>query len=66
MEEKFVFTSFEQLPLVLTVVDLTTVLGIGRNAAYELVRSGKIKAVRIGNTYRIPRQELCRFLEHAA
>ena len=36
------------------VDDLMEVLSIGRNTAYELIRSGKIHSVRIGTNYRIP------------
>lgn len=57
-----VCSNIEQLPLVLRVDDLMPVLKIGRNAAYALVRSGQLKALRIGNSYRIPRNELVRFL----
>lgn len=59
-------SSIEQLPLVLRVNDLMPVLKIGRNAAYELVRSGQINSIRIGNSYRIPRHELIRFLGESA
>ena len=55
-------TDADSLPLVLRVDDLMLVLKIGRNAAYALVRSGQIKSLRIGNSYRIPRYELLRFL----
>ena len=58
--------NIEQLPLVLRVNDLMTVLGIGRNSAYTLIRSGQLKAIRIGNSYRVPRSELLRFLGEAA
>ncbi len=40
---------------VIRVEDLTHILSISRNTAYELVRSGKIHSVKIGRTYRIPR-----------
>ena len=56
----------EQLPMVLRVDELMPVLKIGRNAAYALVRSGQIKALRIGNSYRISRSELLRFLGEPA
>ena len=56
----------EQLPMVLRVDELMPVLKIGRNAAYALVRSGQIKALRIGNSYRIPRSELLLFLGEPA
>ena len=54
MNKNDISTSREQLPMVLRVDELMPVLKIGRNAAYDLVRSGKIKALRIGNSYRIP------------
>ena len=59
-------SNIEQLPLVLRVAELMPVLKIGRNAAYALVRSGQIKAIRVGNSYRIPRSELLRFLGESA
>lgn len=57
-----VYSNIEQLPLVLRIDELMPVLKVGRNAAYALVRSGQIKALRIGSSYRIPRSELLRFL----
>mgnify|MGYP000481173634 FL=1 len=66
MNKNDISTSREQLPMVLRVDELMPVLKIGRNAAYDLVRSGKIKALRIGNSYRIPRSELLRFLGESA
>lgn len=50
------------LPLVLRVEDLTQILSIGRNTAYELVRSGKIKSIRIGRSYRITRDSIAEYL----
>lgn len=51
-----------ELPLVLRVEDLTQILSIGRNTAYELVRSGKIKSIRIGRNYRITRDSIAEYL----
>ena len=48
------YHSFEELPLTLRVEDLMPILGIGRNTAYELVRSGKIRSIRVGGQLRIP------------
>lgn len=53
---------FEQLPPVLRVQDLMQVLSIGRNTAYELVRSGQIRSIRIGRSIRIPRDALAEYL----
>lgn len=50
------------LPLVMTIDDLMKILGIGRNSAYALVRSGQIKAIHIGRKIRIARHELLRYL----
>ena len=54
--------SVEELPLVLRVEDLSRALGIGRNSAYELVRSGKIRSIRIGKQLRIPKDALIKYL----
>ena len=56
------YYSIEQLPLVLRVEDLMPILGIGRNSAYERVRSGQIRSLRIGNQIRIPREAVAEFL----
>lgn len=58
------YYSFEELPLTLRVEDLMPILGIRRNTAYELVRSGKIRSIRIGRQLRIPKDALveCIFL----
>ena len=50
------------LPLVLKVEDLMPILVIGRNMAYELVRSGQIYSVRVGRSYRIPVNALEEYL----
>ncbi len=58
------YRSFDDLPITLRVEDLMPILGIGRNTAYELVRSGKIKSIRIGRKIRIPKVEVLAFLNH--
>lgn len=60
MENKY--CSFDELPLTLRVEDLMPILGIGRNTAYELVRSGKIRSIRIGKQLRIPKDALIKYL----
>ena len=60
MENKY--RSFDDLPLALRVEDLMPVLGISRNTAYELVRSGKIRSVRIGRQIRVPKSAVSEFL----
>ena len=56
------YYSFDELPLTLRVEDLMPILGIGRNTAYELVRSKQIYSVKIGRQLRIPKQALIDYL----
>jgi len=60
MENKY--RSFDELPLALRVEDLMPILGIGRNMAYELVRSGQIRSIRIGRQLRIPKEAVQEYL----
>ena len=52
----------EAIPLVLRVEDLMPILQIGRSAAYTLVRSGQIHSIRVGRSYRIPREAVLNYL----
>ena len=60
MENKY--RDLHDLPMTLRGEDLMPILGIGRNTAYELIRSGQIRSVRIGRQIRIPRDALLEFL----
>ena len=60
MENKY--RDLHDLLMTLRVEDLIPLLGIGRNTAYELIRSGQIRSVRIGRQIRIPREALLEFL----
>ena len=59
------YRSFDDLPLTLRVEDLMPILDIGRNTAYELVRSGQVRSVRIGRQLRVPKQALIDYLSDA-
>ena len=59
---KLEYHSFDDLPLTLKVEDLMPILGIGRNTAYELVRAGQIRSIRIGRQLRIPKEAVQEFL----
>lgn len=60
MENKY--CNLQDLPMTLRVEELMPILGIGRNTAYELIRIGQIRSVRIGRQIRIPRDALLEFL----
>lgn len=57
--------NYSNLPLVLSVPELASVLHIGRNAAYDLVNTGKIRSIRIGKNIRIPQSALLDYLNSA-
>ncbi len=59
-------TNFNELPLALTVLEAGQVLRVGRNVAYELVRSGQLRSVRVGKNIRIPRDALAEYLKLAS
>ena len=62
MSEATKINELNDLPLTIRVVDLMPILRIGRNTAYELVRSGKIKSIKVGHQLRIPRRALAEFM----
>lgn len=62
MENKY--RSLDDLPVTLRVEKLMPILGIGRNIAYELVRSGRLRSIRVGRQVRIPKNALIEFLEN--
>lgn len=47
----------------MTLEELCDVLMIGKNAAYRLLKEGKIKAFRIGRIWKIPRSSLAEYLK---
>lgn len=59
-------TLLQELPPILKVENLTSILSIGRNTAYELVRSGQIRSIRIGTNYRIPKDALIEFIRKSS
>ena len=56
------FRSLDDLPLVLRVDDLMPLLDIGRNTAYELIRCGQIRSVKVGRQIRVPKEAVAEFL----
>lgn len=46
------------MKMLVTVEEMATMLGIGRTVAWELVRTRKIRSVKIGRTRRVPLTEV--------
>ena len=62
MENKY--RSLDDLPMTRRVEELMPLLGFRRNTAYELVRSGRLRSIRVGRQVRIPKNALIEFLEN--
>lgn len=52
----------EQLPAILTPLEVMDILGVGKNTVYNLLSSGKLKGLRIGKSWRITGDALEEFL----
>lgn len=59
---------FEGYPDVVSVEQLMEMLQIGQVLAYKLVKSGEIKARKVGREYKIPKVNIIEYLnrENAA
>jgi excisionase family DNA binding protein len=55
-----------QEPATYTVMEVAALLGIGRGAAYELVRDGTIPALRCGRRWVVPRSRFHAWLDGSA
>ena len=51
------FKTYDDLPLMLSVQDVSAVLGISRARAYELVKSDGFPAMNIGSRIIVPKEE---------
>ena len=47
---------------VVTVQELSKMLRVGRNTAYNIINSGEISHVKVGNQIRIPKSSVIDFL----
>ena len=50
-------------PLLLSVREVAPLLRLGRDATYELVRSGRLRSIRLNRKVLIPRTELEAFVQ---
>lgn len=54
---------FKEYPDVVTVEDLANMLHIGKNKAYELLNTEKIKSIKIGRIHKIPKINIIKYIE---
>ena len=61
--KKTQYTSYDQLPLMLSVPEVAAVLGISRAGAYELVRTKGFPALKIGSRIVVPKEKFLRWID---
>ena len=59
-------TYFSTYPDVITIEDVQKMLKIGRNVAYGLLKNGRIKTIKVGKKYIIPKKSVIDFLNTAS
>ena len=57
------YKTFDDLPLMLSVPELASVLGISRAGAYELVKEKGFPSLTIGSRILIPRDKLISWID---
>ena len=55
--------SFDDIPLVMRVEGVLPILRVKKPTVYELVRSGQLRSIRVGNQIRILKQDLIAFIK---
>ena len=56
--KKFVFTNYDELPLLLNTTQLADLLGVSHSSVYELIQEPGFPSLRIGKRIVIPKEEL--------
>ena len=62
MSEREYLSVFRNQPEVMTVIEVSKLLRIGKNKAYDLVGSGRLSSIKIGGKIIVPKLCLITFL----
>ena len=57
------YKNYDELPLMLNVIQVAAVLGISRAGAYELVRSEGFPALKIGSRIVVPKDKFLAWID---
>lgn len=57
------YKSYEELPLMLSVIQVAEVLGISKTSAYELVHSDDFPSITIGKRLIIPKDKFIEWIK---
>lgn len=55
---------FEAYEDVVTVDDVCSMLAVGKNGAYRLLREGKLHGMKIGRIWRISKESVIEYISH--
>jgi len=55
---------FEDYGDLLTIEELCDILSVGKNTAYELLRTRKIKSLKIGRSWKTPKKSVEEYIIH--
>jgi len=56
---------FEQFPDIVSIEQVMQMLFIGKSTAYSLLKSNKIRHVRVGRRYLIPKKSVISFVSNS-
>ena len=57
------YTSYEELPLMLSVPEVAAVLGISQAGAYELVRTDGFPSLKVGSRIVVPKEKFIEWID---
>lgn len=57
-------TNMDDMERLLTIKDIQEHLQIGRNRVYQLIKIDSFHKIKIGNTYRIPKQKYLEWIQN--
>lgn len=57
-------TNMDDMERLLTIKDIQEHLQIGRNRVYQLIKIDSFPKIKIGNTYRIPKQKYLEWIQN--
>ena len=58
-----IYKSYDELPLMLSVMEVAAVLGVSRSSAYELVKSEGFPSLTIGSRIVVPKDRFIRWIK---
>ena len=58
-----IYTSYNELPLMLSVAEVAAVLGISRAGAYELTHSDSFPTLKIGSRIIVPKDKFLAWID---